>query len=138
MMSSEQIVALSREAARRSAREGVYPLIVTEEHLETDLALKRRLRATPFIGNRIPRGWKRLNASALLGSDRGCVPLWSDSKERYHFIEVDSSGLGTPGELALTFEEFLAAVRKIGPGYGYAMIEQGQFQVVIAVYKPRS
>jgi hypothetical protein len=135
MMGLEQIIAMNRAAARRSAREHILPLVVSREDLETDLMLKRRLRAIPFIGDRRPRGWKRMDASALLGSDRGCVP-WS-GPEKNHFIEVDSSGFGTPGEIALTFEEFLEAVRKIGPGYGYAMVEQGQFQVVVGVFRPR-
>lgn len=137
MMGLEQIIAMNRAAARRSAREHILPLVVSREDLETDLMLKRRLRAIPFIGDRRPRGWKLLNASAMLGSNHGCVPFGIWRKDAYHFIEVDSSGLGTPGEIALTFEEFLEAVRKIGPGYGYAMVEQGQFQVVIGVFRPR-
>jgi len=39
---------------------------------------------------------------------------------------VDSSGFGSPGEPALTFEQFL---NKVKAGKYYAIIEAGQFQV---------
>lgn len=137
MMSSEQIVALSREAARRSAREGVFPLIVTAEDLASEEALARRLRRVPFIGNRCPRGWKRLNASALLGSDRNCVPIWHDSKDRGHYMQVDASGFGSEDEPSFTQRGFYEAVRKIGAGKAYATTEAGQFQVVVGVFVAR-
>ena len=44
---------------------------------------------------------------------------------------VDNSGFGSEGEAALTPGQFLAKVEK---GKGYAVIEQGQFQVYIGVF----
>jgi hypothetical protein len=138
MMSGSQIAAMSAAAARHSAREGILPLLVEAEDLIADVTLKRHLRGIPFIGDRRPCVFKLVNASTLLGSDRGCVPYRPDEpKEHYAYIEVDSSGFGAPGEIAMTGDEFFAAVRKIGPGYAYATVEQGQFQVVVGVFKPR-
>ncbi len=135
MMSSHQIVEMSRRAARQSAREGVVPVLVTERDLEADVTLRRRMKLTPFIGNRVPRGWRLLNASVLLGSDRNCVPYWDD-KRRHYYMQVDSSGFGSESEPSFTQSAFFEAVRKIGPGRGYAIVEQGQFQVVVGCYEP--
>lgn len=45
---------------------------------------------------------------------------------------VDSSGFGQLSEPALTIKEFYA---KVKAGLGYAVIEEGQFQVFIGVFK---
>lgn len=63
----------------------------------------------PNIGSYKPKGWKLFN--------------------KYF---VDSSGLGNSGEPALTIEAFM---RKLKIGYGYAIIEAGQFQVYVGEYK---
>ena len=73
----------------------------------------------------------------LLGSEDKCVPIWPDEKRRRHYMQVDSSGFGAPDEYAFTAEQFYAAVRKIGPLRGYAIVEQGQFQVVVGVFDGR-
>jgi len=45
---------------------------------------------------------------------------------------VDKSGFGRDDELALTPSRFLSMVKK---GMGYAITEEGQFQVYITEYK---
>ena len=45
---------------------------------------------------------------------------------------VDNSGFGGDGEPALTAEKFQASVKE---GYGYAVTEEGQFQVHITEFK---
>ena len=67
------------------------------------------LRNIPNIGDYRPKGWKLV--------------------ETYF---VDSSGFGSPGEPALTFDEF---VEKAKEGKGYAIIEAGQFQVQIGEFE---
>jgi hypothetical protein len=67
------------------------------------------LRSIPNIGDYRPKGWKLVDT---------------------YF--VDSSGLGLSGEPALTFSEF---ARNAKVGYGYAIIEAGQFQVYIGEFK---
>lgn len=47
---------------------------------------------------------------------------------------VDKSGWGRPGEPALTIGEFVDMIR---PGYGYAVVEEGEFQVHVGVFKRR-
>jgi len=45
---------------------------------------------------------------------------------------VDSSGFGREGEPALTVGQFLSKVKE---GFGYAITEEGQFQVYITEFK---
>ena len=112
MMSPETIRAVSRKAARESARNKVVPLLVEREDM--DERLGEYIRGLPFIGYRTPRGYKKLDT---------------------YF--VDNSGFGREGEPALTFGEFCEAVRKNGPGCSYAILEAGQFQVVIGLFSQR-
>jgi len=63
----------------------------------------------PNFGNYRPKGWKLV--------------------ETYF---VDSSGVGSDREPALTSERFKD---KLKVGYGYAIIEEGQFQVRVGEFK---
>jgi len=67
------------------------------------------VRNAPFIGDYVPDGW-----------------------EVTETFFVDASGFGVEGEPALTFQGFLNKVKK---GRGYAIVEQGQFQVYITEYR---
>lgn len=54
---------------------------------------------------------------------------------------VDASGFGADNEPALTIAKFTArleSLKKSGDNYGLAIIEAGQFQVVIQEYLPDS
>ena len=112
MMSLETIRALSRKAARDSARKGQLPYMVWPEDLETWKATIAAGRLPslpfPFIGSRNPRGYKKV--------------------EEYF---VDSSGFGQEGEPALTIAQL---VNRIKVNHAYAITETGQFQVRISEY----
>lgn len=107
MLSLSQINAMSREAARKAARNNKKPFIVERDDLDV-------MPPFPFpnIGDHHPKGWKHVET---------------------HF--VDKSGWGSPSEPALTPEQFLA---KLVPGRGYAIIEEGQFQVYVGEFIPPS
>lgn len=63
----------------------------------------------PNLGNDCPTGWKLIEE-----------------------LFVDKSGFGAPSESALTADQFLAKVKK---HQGYAIIEEGQFQLYIGVFE---
>lgn len=107
MMDLATIASESRKAAGRAARAKKQPFIVEQD----DLPWRHKSFPFPFIGNYTPRGWKKT--------------------ENLYF--VDSSGFGEPGEPALTVSQFAAKLRS---GFGYAIIEVGQFQVYIQEYTP--
>jgi hypothetical protein len=136
MMDSYTIENLARKAARDSARLGKEPAILSE----SDLGNLRRGRGTgvriPFIGDRVPRGWKLVNVAEWFPDlaypgERGVYPEGFRGKGVFF---VDTSGFGRTGESALTLEQFAEMAR---PGYGYAMIEAGQFQGHIAAFERR-
>ena len=72
------------------------------------------VRAMPNLGTYLPRGW------ALV--------------ER-HF--VDSSGFGSDNEPALSVGQFSALVER-NPGFGWAIMEEGQFQIYVGQYRRTS
>lgn len=64
-----------------------------------------------------------------------CPNIGDYRPKGYELIDqlfVDSSGFGSSSGLALTIDQFLAKVKK---GLGYAIIEQGQFQLYVGVFK---
>jgi hypothetical protein len=63
----------------------------------------------PSLGDYRPRGWKLVKT-----------------------LFVDSSGFGAPDEPALTIDQFYS---KVKAGFGYAVIEAGQFQVYVGVFE---
>lgn len=63
----------------------------------------------PNLGDYCPKDWKLI--------DR---------------LFVDKTGFGTIGEPALSIEQFIG---KVKDGLGYAIIEEGQFQLYIGVFE---
>ena len=118
MMDPTTIRHLSDRAARKAAKEKRKPYVFwNAEEARTATGV------IPFIGDYLPKGWERVE-------DENGEPLT-------YF--VDSSGFGTEGEPALTRRGFIAKIEKnieAGKGYGYALIETGQFQVYVGVFKP--
>lgn len=106
MMSAQQIVQMSREAAAKAAKRNLVPLRVEQEDMDN---LRHYLRYMPFLGDYVPEGY-----------------------ELYDEYFVDSSGFGQEGEPALTQEQFFA---KVKAGKYYAIVESGEFQVVIGEYR---
>jgi hypothetical protein len=105
MMSLSQIRYESARAARKAARTKKQPYLFEEEDRAT---MMEKSNAIPNLGNYVPKGWELV--------------------ETYF---VDSSGFGNDSEPAMTIERFIAAMK---PGYGYAVIEAGEFQVVIGEF----
>lgn len=113
MMSLETIRRMAREAAARAAREGKRPYVVTREDLADWLAQAEAggLPKLPFpnLGEYRPEGWELVDTYL-----------------------VDSSGFGAPDEPALTARQLLERLQR---GMGYAIIQQGQFQVVVGAFR---
>lgn len=106
MMSVAQIRELSAKAARKAARLNKRPFIFEEEDRAT---MRDHLKAIPNLGDYRPKGWELVET-----------------------LFVDSSGWGSENEPALTIDQFISRMRS---GLGYAVIEEGQFQVVIGEFQ---
>lgn len=115
MMSLQTIAALSAEARSRAAKLRLEPYtIFSRDTLPVDV------QHAPFIGSHCPRPWRRVGEALF----------------------VDTSGWGSPGEPALTFDQLVAKLTTLhdaqaAKGYvlGVAFIEQGQFQGYLQVYR---
>jgi len=110
MMALSTIRDLAAKKAREAARKKLIPFIVERDDL---YFLEPLLRGIPFLGDYVPKGYSKIQEDLF----------------------VDSSGWGSPGEPAMTFDAFCEEVQKNGPGYGYAVTEAGQFQVYVGVYR---
>lgn len=111
MMDPRVIHENALKAARRAARLKRIPLVIELEDIPLLSSGKPIRGGFPFLGDYIPKGWKRTGNSFF----------------------VDSSGFGREGEPALTLNQFL---QKVKPSLGYAVVEAGQFQVYVAEYIP--
>lgn len=106
MMSPETISYLARKQARAAAKNGSKPLIIEAEDLPR---IAEIIRHIPNIGTYRPRGYSLVD----------------------HFL-VDNSGMGAEDEPALTFA---GLCRRVKAGMAYAIIETGQFQVVVGEFE---
>jgi hypothetical protein len=132
MMSSEQIARLSDEAAARAERKGaaprVPPLVLRQGGIE------EWVKKMPNIGSYRPVGWELVQRDALV-TPKGMRQdrlRWLAAAEPY--LMVDASGFGSESEPALSFRELVALV-EANPRFGYAIVEEGQFQVVVGVFE---
>ena len=110
MMDTATIRDFQRQAAQRAARQNKVPYVPFDE---SDIDEKKL--SIPNLGNYCPKGYKMIDD-----------------------VMVDSSGFGSPGEPALTMGEFLDRMRndlKEKKNLGYAIVEEGQFQVVVGVFE---
>lgn len=106
MMSLSLIDRLAREAAKRAAREKKQPYVAWPEETFEHIVSGGGI---PNFGDYRPKGWKLIDT---------------------HF--VDKSGVGREGEPALTLERFF---KRLVPGHGYAMVEEGQFQCHVGEFE---
>lgn len=110
MMSLEVIVAVNNEIARQAAREGLVPYVpFSADEAVTPFAF-------PNIGSLKPRGWRNTGMT------------WF----------VDKTGHGETWEPALTWRQFrqrLTGYILRHPGHGFAIVEEGEFQVVVSAFR---
>ena len=111
MMDHATIQDLAKQAAQEAEENGLEPLFI-----DADLKVKLEDNTftddecLPFLGDYVPPGWKLTDKTYF----------------------CDTSGMGQPGERALTMEEF---AKELGADYGYAITEAGQFQCYVAQYE---
>ena len=110
MMSLDVLVAVNNDIARKAAREGLVPYVpASANEVESPFAF-------PNIGTLKPRGWKRAGQT------------WF----------VDKTGHGETWEPALTWQQFrrqLAGYLLRHPSHGFAITEEGEFQVVVSAFR---
>ncbi len=133
MLSPAYIQEMQAEVAGEAAKKRKTPFVIFPE----DVGNVSRLRHIPSIGTYLPKGWARVDPKEL-GYDQsdfitGTIGEDEDGpNKRVQKYWVDSSGFGGPDEMALTAQQFADLIQ---PGFGYAIVEEGQFQVGIGVFR---
>ena len=111
MMDIETIVALNKEQGRKSKRNAIKPVKFEEEDIEQ----AKEGSVTPLqkivnLGDYVPKGWKRFNTKTI--ADKLNLPFsWKILDNGGLF--VDSSGLGSDNEPALSVKQFLQMISKL-------------------------
>lgn len=108
MMDLATINALSRDAARKARRAKAQPFVFTPEQVYAFRGGDRRGIRIPNLGDHRPKGWKLVAR-----------------------LFVDKSGWGAEGEAAMTQRQF---AERVQPGFGYGMIEEGEFQCYVGEF----
>ena len=115
MFSGDTIVQINAEAALAAAAKNLVPFIPWDAN-EIDVLGADFLRKIPNIGS--------LDVS--------------DAWEEINTVLVDSSGLGSESEPALTVRGVLAFIKEQiteSTSRGFALVSTGQFQVVLGVFE---
>jgi hypothetical protein len=127
MYSIETIRDISRKAAREASRNRRQPLVIEAEDIEDALAGDNAaVKGIPFLGTYCPKGWKRVRLTV------DTAGVYEGDNKGYGAYFVDNSGLGADDEPALTFRRFLETIK---PGYGYGIVEAGQFQIKVGQFE---
>jgi hypothetical protein len=125
MLSYADIREFQAEAAAQASRKKLSPMMAWPE----DVGNINSLRRIPNVGTYLRDGWERVAPSSI----KPCRTEYSAGKvDGVPGIFVDKSGFGAPGEPAMTIQEFADWIE---PNYGYAIVEEGQFQITIGVFK---
>ena len=109
MMSLEVIRQVNNEIARKAARQGLVPYVPSSANEV------RSPFTFPNIGTLQPRDWRKTGAT------------WF----------TDKTGDGLDWEPALTWAQFrrqLAGYILRHPNHGFAVVEEGEFQCVVAAF----
>ena len=116
MMSLSQITEWSAEAAKDAAQNKLQPYVYWD-NAEVD---KLDIFPFPFVGTHVPEGWRPIGKARM----------------------VDASGFGGVNEPALTTEQARNWIHGLLKNHGenevgFAVVEQGQFQVYVQAYKEK-
>ncbi|MCU0842893.1 MAG: hypothetical protein MUC79_14430 [Thiobacillaceae bacterium] len=94
-------------------------------------------KAVPFIGDYRPEDFDLVDRATLVVPEDVPASKVHDAICDAPYIEVDTSGWGTPAEMVLTSQEFLR-VAAANPDIGWALVEVGQFQGVVGAFRLRA
>lgn len=120
MMGLAEIRAASDSATRRARQRQVLPYQPTAEQLKEHAAGHLAPAYIPFMGDYIPRGWR-----------------WAQDNEGSDLpsLFVDSYGIGSDSEPALSWRKFALEIAADAGRYAYGTIEAGQFQRYVARFE---
>jgi hypothetical protein len=125
MMDGQTLEHLNRQATRRAARAKRAPVVIEQQDIDAYRTGDPDAIKLHYVGDRTPRGWARIDITGWPGN-RDYMPAPGA-------FFVDTWGGPSDGR-ALSQEEFVAAIK---PGYGYGVIESGEFQCFVGVFRSK-
>ena len=128
MMDLATIRALSEEAGAEAERRGRNPAVIDGTDLAAAKAGDLSVLQIPNIGTYLPKNFERVSLEA----EDGKKGVYMGDNDGFGAYLVDKSGFAADYEPALTLAQF---VERLVPGYGYAVVEEGQFQVKVGKFK---
>jgi hypothetical protein len=108
------------------------PATFTQDEIDAGKADIR----VPMIGKRLPYGWERVDINEW--DDEDDHGIYGGDNEGCGAYFVDSSGFGELIEAALTIDQFVDVLKPHddnGIELGYGVVEVGQFQVKVGVFR---
>lgn len=128
MMDLQTIRLLAEEAGEAAAELGRNPAVIDAEDLEAARQGDLSRFQIPNLGTYLPPNFERVS----LESEDGERGVYMGDNDGFGAYFVSSGFGGGPGEPALSLKELL---ERIVPGYGYAVVEEGEFQVKVGKFK---
>lgn len=125
MISIETARSMAQDQAAKAAQDGNVPFMVWQDDLD-HLNVAKVCMAMPYLGTHLPDNWERVKL------DENTPGVNMGDNDDFGAFFVDSSGFAGLGEAALTPEAF---IEHLEAGFGYAIVEAGQFQVKIGKFK---
>jgi hypothetical protein len=120
MLDYSQIKEMAQDAAERAEEEGLKPFSIHDLNLQDVPPFP-----FPFLGEYVPEGWE------ILPDENG---------QQQTFL-CDSSGFGDDDEPALSVGQLLRKLeqwKQSGEDVGFGIVESGEFQIVLGLYRPDS
>jgi len=138
MMDIETIKQVNKKAGRHAKKQGIQPLIFNSVDMNNlkggDIT---PIRSMPDLGDSTPKGWNRFNLGKIKKDFTYYYKIYCDDANGSGAFFVDQ-GMGSDNEPAMTVNQFIKSLSELwnkNRKLGYAIVETGQFQVKIGVFK---
>jgi len=138
MMDLETIKDLNKKAGRNAKKKKIMPLVFDSiEMHQLNKGDITPIRSMPDLGDSIPKGWNRFNLGKIKKDFTYHYKIYSDDNKGAGAFFVDQ-GMGSDNEPAMTVPQFIKSLSELwnkNKKLGYGIVETGQFQVKIGVFK---
>ena len=138
MMDIETIKQVNEEAGKNAKENNIKPLVFNSVDMDK---LKHNdiepIRSMPDLGDSVPSGWNRFNLGKIKDQFKYSYKIYKDDAKGFGAFFVDQ-GMASENEPAMTINQFIHSLSEIwnkNKKLGFGIVETGQFQVKIGIFK---